>query len=79
VWPPRSPDLSPLNFFFGGYIKESVYTPSPSMPQNLHELKIHILGACESVDMQILSTVWNEINILTCAESPMGFTLRSDK
>jgi hypothetical protein len=30
--------------------------------QNLHELKIYIWGACESVDMQLLSSVWNEID-----------------
>ena len=25
-WPPRSPDLSPLDFFFWGVIKDRVYT-----------------------------------------------------
>jgi hypothetical protein len=29
TWPPRSPDLTPLEFFFfiGGYIKDPVYVP----------------------------------------------------
>jgi hypothetical protein len=26
-WPPRSPDLTPLDFYFWGYIKDKVYVP----------------------------------------------------
>jgi hypothetical protein len=47
--------------------------------QNLDELKIRIRDACESVDMQMLSNVWNEIIVLTPVESPMGLTLKSGK
>ncbi|KAL4111909.1 hypothetical protein QTP88_015780 [Uroleucon formosanum] len=25
AWPPRSPDLTPLNFYFWGYMKQKVY------------------------------------------------------
>lgn len=25
LWPPRSPDLSPLDFFLWGYVKDTVY------------------------------------------------------
>ncbi|XP_063964962.1 uncharacterized protein LOC135156428 [Lytechinus pictus] len=39
-WPPRSPDLTPLNFFFWGYLKSKVFaTP----PVNLHELQQRIM------------------------------------
>lgn len=32
VWPPRSPDLSPMDFFLWGYIKSKVYAaPIPSI------------------------------------------------
>jgi hypothetical protein len=36
IWPPRSPDLSPLNFFWG-FIKDYIYTLS--MPQLFTELQ----------------------------------------
>ena len=29
-WPPRSPDLMPLDFFLWGYIKSRVYQPPPA-------------------------------------------------
>ncbi|GBL89846.1 hypothetical protein AVEN_179615-1 [Araneus ventricosus] len=29
-WPPRSPDLNPLDFFLWGYIKQHVYAIPPS-------------------------------------------------
>jgi len=32
------------------------------MFQNFHELKIRILDACEFVNMQMLSNVWNELD-----------------
>jgi hypothetical protein len=48
------------------------------MPQNLHELKIYIQDACESVDMKMLSSDGNEIIILTCVESSVELTLKSD-
>jgi hypothetical protein len=27
-WPPRSPDLTPCDFFLWGFVKEAVYVPS---------------------------------------------------
>jgi len=29
-WPPHSPDLSPLDFFLWGYLKDKVYSPKPT-------------------------------------------------
>lgn len=34
-WPPRSPDLSPCDFFLWGYLKSRVYSDSPSTIQAL--------------------------------------------
>ena len=35
-WPPRSPDLTPCDYFFWGYLKDKVYrTP----PQNINDLR----------------------------------------
>lgn len=38
-WPPRSPDLTPLDFFLWGYLKSQVYTIKP---RNVQELKENI-------------------------------------
>lgn len=57
-WPPRSPDLTPLDFFLWGYIKTIVYqTPV----RNLGELRQRIIDACESVTPQMLQNVWREV------------------
>lgn len=39
-WPPRSPDLSPLDFFLWGYLKDRVYRTNP---ENLDELRRRII------------------------------------
>lgn len=38
-WPPRSCDLTPLDYFLWGYLKDKVYV---SKPQTIHELKEEI-------------------------------------
>lgn len=50
-WPPRSPDLTPLDFFIWGYLKDSVYT---RRPQNLEDLKAKIREACNTLTQQML-------------------------
>ena len=35
VWPPHSPDLSPLDFFLWGHLKDSVYDPKPDTLEQL--------------------------------------------
>jgi hypothetical protein len=61
VWPPRSLDLMPLDFFLGIKLRR---VSAPPMPQNPLELRIHIQNACESVDIQMLSNVFNEVDHL---------------
>ena len=39
-WPPRSPDLTPCDFFLWGYLKDKVYT---SVPRNLQDLRARII------------------------------------
>lgn len=34
-WPPRSPDLNPLDFFLWGYLKARVYITPPASIQDL--------------------------------------------
>jgi hypothetical protein len=77
VWPPWSPDLTPVDFFLGD-MSSRLSTPSTPMPQNLCELQIRIRDACELIGMQ-MSDVLNEIIVLTCVESSVGIILKSGK
>lgn len=54
-WPARSPDLTPLDFFLWGYVKDKVYaTPCP----NLRQLKRRITTTIRSVSVEMLKKVW---------------------
>lgn len=50
-WPPRSPDLTPLDFFLWGYLKQQVYATRPVCAQ---DLKDRIVRACRAISPQIL-------------------------
>ena len=53
-WPPRSPDLTPLDFFLWGYIKSKVYRiPCP----NLAELRQRIIEAFNEVSAEMIQRV----------------------
>jgi transposase len=58
-WPPRSPDLNPLDFFLWGFLKSIVYTVEP--PQNQQELEDRIENACKMVTPEMLWNVQNEL------------------
>lgn len=45
-WPPRSPDLSPMDFFLWGYLKSQVYE---SNPRSIDELKENIRREMSSI------------------------------
>lgn len=53
-WPPRSPDLTPMDFYFWGHIKNKVYKTSP---QNVEQLCERIRQACLEVTAQELRRV----------------------
>ncbi|GBL72439.1 hypothetical protein AVEN_115360-1 [Araneus ventricosus] len=57
-WPPRSPDLNPLDFFLWGYIKQPVYT---TPPPTLQELRNRIADAYASVSSAMLYNVQWEV------------------
>ena len=58
AWPPRSPDLTPLDFFLWGYVKDKVYaTPV----RDLRDLRERIIEAIESIPEDILQRTWQEI------------------
>ncbi|GBN59304.1 hypothetical protein AVEN_178896-1 [Araneus ventricosus] len=57
-WPPRSPDLTPLDFFLWEHIKGQVYATPPTTWQDLRR---RITDACASVTPAILHNVQREI------------------
>ena len=57
-WPPRSPDLTPLDFFLWGYVKTQVYkTPV----HNLEILKTRITLAVASITRDMLTNTWRSL------------------
>jgi hypothetical protein len=51
AWPPRSPDLTPLDFDLCGYVKDAVYAPPF---QTLLHLRAQITDTIAQVDADIL-------------------------
>ena len=47
-WPPYSPDLNPLDFFFWGYLKDKVYKNNP---KTLSELKNAIIVEINNIEV----------------------------
>ena len=58
--PPRSPDMTPCDFFLRGYVKERVYVPP--LPADLDELTNRITAAVNSVTKDALRWGWDELS-----------------
>jgi len=50
AWPPHSPDLSPLDFYLWGFLKDRAYKPSPT---TLKELDANIRRETEASKMKL--------------------------
>ena len=59
-WPPRTPDMTPCDFFLWGYVKERVYVPP--LPADLDELTNRMTAAVKSVTEDTLRRVWDEFS-----------------
>ena len=57
-WPARSPDLTPLDFFLWGYVKDKVYAVRI---HSLQHLRTRITRAIRSIDTATLSRVWKNV------------------
>ncbi|GFV22283.1 uncharacterized protein TNCV_3923431 [Trichonephila clavipes] len=55
-WPPKSPDLTPCDFFLWGFVKDKVFVRP--LPQDLEELKQRITAVLNSITRDMLSRVW---------------------
>ena len=56
-WPPRSPDVTPLDFFLLGFVKTKVFIDEIA---DIEELKTRITHAVVSVTPQMLLNTWKE-------------------
>jgi len=59
-WLHWSPDLTPCDFFFWGFVKDTVFVLP--LPANLQIFAIVITTAVALVDRDMLTRVWNEMD-----------------
>ena len=59
-WPPRSPDLTPWDFFLWGFVKDRVYVPQ--LPMSLKELGDRITHAMQTITADMLHRVWDKFD-----------------
>jgi len=56
-WPPRSPDITPLDLFLWGFVKDIVFsTPVP----DITNLKARIIDAFAEITEDMLENTWRE-------------------
>jgi hypothetical protein len=59
AWPPRSPDLTSLDFSVLEYVKDKVFVPP--IPASLKELRARITEAVATIDAHMIHRIWDEI------------------
>jgi hypothetical protein len=70
LWPPRSPDLSPTDFFLWGNLKDTVYS---NHPHTLQELQANIQRTVDKVSTGTLQNVFaNMIRRVHLCEERIG-------
>ena len=57
-YPPRSPDLTPLDFFFWGYLKDKVFATKPATVAELREAIEH---ECAQIPKELFHDVCDSI------------------
>jgi hypothetical protein len=58
-WAPRSPDLTPLDFFLWGYVKQKVYQEPIA---NLEDLREKITNTINSIQQQTIKNAFKEVS-----------------
>jgi hypothetical protein len=58
-WPPRSPNLTLMDFSFWGFVEDNVYIPP--MPVDLQELRDRIVNATVLLHVTFLGKLWVEL------------------
>ncbi|GBN16325.1 hypothetical protein AVEN_182483-1, partial [Araneus ventricosus] len=59
AWPPRSPDLTLLDFYLWGYVKQHVYSERIN---DINHLKQRITDVIHSLTPDVLTRVWEELD-----------------
>jgi hypothetical protein len=59
LWPAKSSDITPCDFFLWGYVKDWVFVPP--LPRDLADLKARIVAAVKNIDAPMLTRVWQEL------------------
>ena len=57
-WAPRSPDMTPLDFFLWGYIKSNIYNNNI---KDLNDLKSKITQEIRAIEKETLKNVFLEV------------------
>ena len=57
-WPPRSPDITPLDFFLWGYVKDIVYR---TKVRDINDLQHRIIQVINAVTINMFARTWQEI------------------
>ena len=70
-WPPRSPDLTPLDFYLWGHLKAMVYQESI---RNVNHLKDRIINSFAQISPDVLLRVHSEWvkRIMMCIQNNGG-------
>jgi len=55
----RSPDITPLDFFFGGFVKDRVFQEPV---RDIEELKRKVVEVAGTVDQNMLTKTWRELH-----------------
>lgn len=76
-WPARSPDLTPLDFFYWGYLKSQVYETKPN---DIEELKNRIRDVSNEITPEVLQKVTDEVYFrLGLCQEKGGYQFEHDK
>jgi hypothetical protein len=58
AWPPRSPDITPLDSFLWGYVKDKVYATKVTV---VEDLKTRIRDVITTINRGMLARTWEEL------------------
>jgi hypothetical protein len=59
-WPPRFQDLTPCDFFFWGFVRDTVCVPP--LAADLRDLRNRITAAVALVNRDMLTRMWDEMD-----------------
>jgi len=71
LWPPRSPDLTPPDYFLWGYLKGRVYQ---NKPRNIDTLKANITEEIQAVTADVLARTFQNMarRVQSCLDAKGG-------